>query len=63
MATMHPFERPLRIRFAHFDPAGIVSFPRYLAMIDDLVEDWVDDALGLPFADLRGAIENFTSRA
>jgi len=32
-------------------------------MIDDLVEDWVDDALGLPFADLRGAIENFTSRA
>ena len=48
MATVHPFERPLRIRFAHCDPAGIVFFPQYLVMINNLVEDWVTDALGMP---------------
>ena len=54
MATVHPFERPLRIRFAHCDPAGIVFFPQYLVMINNLVEDWVGDALGVPYADLLG---------
>ena len=54
MATIHPFERPLRIRFAHCDPAGIVFFPQYLVMINNLVEDWVTDALGVPYADLLG---------
>jgi 4-hydroxybenzoyl-CoA thioesterase len=54
MATRHPFERPLRIRFAHCDPAGIVFFPQYLVMISNLVEDWVDDALGVPYAELVG---------
>jgi 4-hydroxybenzoyl-CoA thioesterase len=55
MATVHRFERPLRIRFAHCDPAGIVFFPQYLVMINNLVEDWVSDALGVPYAELLGA--------
>jgi 4-hydroxybenzoyl-CoA thioesterase len=54
MATVHPFERPLRIRFAHCDPAGIVFFPQYLVMIGNLVEDWVGDVLGVPYAELVG---------
>jgi 4-hydroxybenzoyl-CoA thioesterase len=54
-ATVHAFERPLRIRFAHCDPAGIVFFPQYLVMINNLVEDWVSDALGVPYAELLGA--------
>jgi 4-hydroxybenzoyl-CoA thioesterase len=54
MAVLHPFERPLRIRFAHCDPAGIVFFPQYLVMINNLVEDWVSDALGVPYAELLG---------
>jgi 4-hydroxybenzoyl-CoA thioesterase len=54
MATVHPFERLLRIRFAHCDPAGIVFFPQYLVMINNLVEDWVSDALGVPYAELLG---------
>ncbi len=34
------FERPVRIRFSHCDPAGIVFFPQYLVMTNDvLVED------------------------
>ncbi len=51
-ATVHPFESPLRIRFAHCDPAGIVFFPQYLVMLNNLVEDWVTDALGVPYADM-----------
>ena len=54
MATVHPFERALRIRFAQCDPAGIVFFPQYLVMVNNLVEDWVTDALGVPYAELLG---------
>jgi len=54
VATVHPFERPLRIRFAHCDPAGIVFFPQYLVMVNNLVEDWVTEALGVPYAELLG---------
>jgi 4-hydroxybenzoyl-CoA thioesterase len=54
MATVHAFERPMRIRFAHCDPAGIVFFPQYLVMVNDLVEDWVGEALGVPYAELVG---------
>jgi 4-hydroxybenzoyl-CoA thioesterase len=52
MIPRHAFEQPLRIRFAHCDPAGIVFFPQYLVMVNNLVEDWVTDALGVPFAEL-----------
>jgi 4-hydroxybenzoyl-CoA thioesterase len=54
MIPRHAFERPLRIRFAHCDPAGIVFFPQYLVMLNNLVEDWVTDGLGVPYADLVG---------
>ena len=50
----HAFERPLRIRFAHCDPAGIVFFPQYLVMLNNLVEDWVGERLGVPYAELIG---------
>ena len=54
MIPRHGFERPLRIRFAHCDPAGIVFFPQYLVMLNNLVEDWVNDGLGVRYADLVG---------
>lgn len=54
MSVQHPFERPVRIRFAHCDPAGIVFFPQYLVMVNNLVEDWVGDGLGVPYAELLG---------
>ncbi len=37
------FERPVRIRFSHCDPAGIVFFPQYLVMTNALVEDWFNE--------------------
>jgi len=54
MSTPKRFERPLRVRFSHCDPAGIVFFPQYLVMFNGLVEDWVSEALGIPYTDLLG---------
>ncbi len=48
------FERPVRIRFSHCDPAGIVFFPQYLTLTNALVEDWFTDALGIDYAELIG---------
>ena len=32
--------------FSQCDPAGIVFFPHYFIMLNDLVEDWFRDGLG-----------------
>ena len=42
------------MRFGHCDPAGIVYYPRYFEMLNELVEDWFAQALGLPFDVLIG---------
>ena len=54
-AHVHRFERPLTIRFSHCDPAGIVFFPQYLVMVNNLVEEWVSDGLGVSYAHLISA--------
>ena len=41
------------VRFAHCDPAGIVFYPRYLEMFNNLVEDWCHDALDISFRELH----------
>jgi 4-hydroxybenzoyl-CoA thioesterase len=53
-AERHRFERPQTIRFSHCDPAGIVFFPHYLVMLNDLNEDWFAHLLDAPHADLVG---------
>ncbi|WP_444764534.1 acyl-CoA thioesterase [Roseateles sp.] len=42
------------MRFGHCDPAGIVFYPRYFEMLNELVEDWFGNGLGLPFEQLIG---------
>ena len=42
-----------QIRFHHCDPAGIVFYPQYFVLINELVEDWFDRRLGIPFSDLH----------
>ena len=37
------------VRFADCDPAGIVFFPRFLEMVNDLTEDWFERGLQMPF--------------
>lgn len=47
------FARPKRIRFAHCDPAGIVFYPQYFMLFNELVEDWFTDVLKAPWAELH----------
>lgn len=44
-AAVRPFRRPHRIRFSECDPAGIVFYPQYFVMFNDLLEAWVDHLL------------------
>ena len=39
-----------KIKFKHIDYAGIVFYPRFMEMINDLVEDWFEEALDRPFS-------------
>ena len=43
------------VRFADCDPAGIVHFAQYLVMLNTLVEQWFDEGLQIPYAQLIGA--------
>ena len=47
------FVSQVPVLFRHCDPAGIVFYPRYFEMINDLVEQWFDRGLGLPFHTLH----------
>ena len=48
------FERVQTVRFGHCDPAGIVFYPRYFEMLNELVEDWFAQSLSIPFEQLIG---------
>ena len=52
MAKAHLTE--LDISFKHCDPAGIVFYPRYTEMVNDVVEHWFKYGLGCDFAKLHG---------
>ena len=46
------FRRERLIRFSDCDPAGIVFYPQYFIIFNGLVEDWVNDGLGLGYRKL-----------
>jgi 4-hydroxybenzoyl-CoA thioesterase len=48
------FSAQRTVRFSDCDPAGIVFFPQYLVMLNGLVEQWFDEGLRVPYADLVG---------
>jgi 4-hydroxybenzoyl-CoA thioesterase len=45
-----PFETDKLIRFHHCDPAGIVFYPQYFVLFNELVEDWFNQGLRVDFA-------------
>jgi 4-hydroxybenzoyl-CoA thioesterase len=47
------FTKQEKIKFKHIDYAGIVFYPRFLEMLNDLVEDWFEEALGRPFSKMH----------
>lgn len=50
------FERKKLIRFHHCDPAGIVFYPQYLVLCNELVEDWFDEGIGINFYTLHAEL-------
>ncbi|HUH25398.1 MAG TPA: acyl-CoA thioesterase [Flavobacterium sp.] len=50
---MNYFIKEEQIRFRHTDFAGIVFYPRFLEMLNDLVEDWFDEVLNRPFSKIH----------
>lgn len=48
-----PFIKQEKIRFKHIDYAGIVFYPRFLEMLNDLVEDWFAECLDRPFSKIH----------
>ena len=43
------FHYTQKVMFKHCDPAGIVFYPRYFEMMNDVVESFFAECLGLPF--------------
>jgi 4-hydroxybenzoyl-CoA thioesterase len=50
MDAARVFESPKPLRFHHCDPAGIVFYPEYFVLFNELVEDWFNEGLGIDFA-------------
>jgi 4-hydroxybenzoyl-CoA thioesterase len=48
------FARPHRIHFSECDPAGIVFYPQYFVLFNDLVEAWVDSLIPGGYAGFIG---------
>ena len=46
---MTPFARTTLVRFEDCDPAGLIFYPRFFALVNRLVEDWFADELGQSF--------------
>ncbi|MBI5899768.1 MAG: acyl-CoA thioesterase [Rhodocyclales bacterium] len=53
MSARNYFEKRQLIRFHHCDPAGIVFYPEYLVIIDELIEDWFTEGMKTSFAELH----------
>ncbi|MBR7894992.1 acyl-CoA thioesterase [Burkholderia multivorans] len=39
------FESQRKIHFSECDPAGIVFYPQYFVLFNDLIEQWIDELL------------------
>lgn len=46
---MSAYQFPLVIPFKYCDMAGIVFYPRYVEILNDVVERWFEDGLGISF--------------
>lgn len=42
-----------KVLFKHCDPAGIVFYPRYFEIINDCIEAFFDDVVGVPFEQMH----------
>lgn len=47
------FHKDKLLRFAHCDLAGIGFYPRYVELINEVVEDWCAQGLGVSYRELH----------
>lgn len=52
--TNRRFQAEHRIRFSECDPAGIVFYPQYFVLFNDLLEAWIDTLVPGGFAGFVG---------
>jgi 4-hydroxybenzoyl-CoA thioesterase len=52
MSEPSAFSTSVTVRFGDCDPAGIVFYPRYFEMFNNLVEDWCAIGLGASYREL-----------
>ena len=52
--TSRVFRQSVMVHFSHCDPAGMVFFPQYFVMLNNLVETWFTQGMGIHYADLIG---------
>jgi len=45
---------PIKIRFGHCDPAGIVYTPRFFDIFNVAIEEWYGERLGISYYELIG---------
>ncbi len=50
---MTGFTREIIVRFEHCDPAGIMFYPRFFALVNEMVEDWFAGPLACSFKTLH----------
>ncbi len=50
---MAAFETQVPVLFRHCDVAGIVFYPRYVEMVNDVIERWFEQGLNCPFIKLH----------
>lgn len=50
--TPRSFVCDKRIWFHHCDPAGIVFYPQYLFLLNEVLQDWFTNGLGIDYANL-----------
>lgn len=46
------YSKDLFVRFGDCDPAGIVFYPKYLEIFNEMVEDWCRDELHFSFSEI-----------
>jgi 4-hydroxybenzoyl-CoA thioesterase len=56
------FIKQEKVRFQHIDYAGIVFYPRFLEMLNGLVEDWFEEALHRPFSKMHDPRQSRTGQ-
>ena len=49
---MSSFKTTKMVRFEHCDPAGLIFYPRYFQLSHQVIEDWFQQGLGFPHAEL-----------